>query len=165
MARRGKADSAEAPVVRLGRAVDREAVARLFADSERLHARLHPGYFRAEGRLDARLADALEGPARERAIYVVALESAVVGFVHVELLQPKPRQAIGTRGHIDTIVVDPTARRRGCGRALVDHAAAWARDRGAVELLLTVWAGNDEAERFYERIGLAPVSRTLKLAL
>ena len=40
-------------------------------------------------------------------------------------------------------------------------AAAWARERGATELVLTVWAGNTAAEAFYERLGYGVVSRAL----
>ena len=146
---------------------DRERVAELFAASERLHATLHPVYFRAEGRLDQRLVEAIEAPSDERALFVVERDRRVMGFVHVELLEPRARSRarLGRRGHIDALVVDPAARRSGCGRALVDAAAAWVRERGALELLLTVWAGNREAERFYEHLGLVSVSRVMKLSL
>ncbi|MEO6952467.1 MAG: GNAT family N-acetyltransferase [Polyangia bacterium] len=139
----------------------------LFAASERLHAALHPVYFRADGRLDPRLVDAIEGPSHERALFVIERERRVMGFVHVELLEPRARDRarLGRRGHVDTLVVDPAMRRAGCGRALIDAAAAWARERGALELLLTVWAGNREAERFYEQLGLVAVSRVMKLSL
>ncbi len=146
---------------------DRERIAELFAASERLHASLHPVYFRAEGRLDPRLVDAIEGTCEQGAVFVVERERRVVGFVHVELLEPRARERarLGRRGHLDVLVVDPTARRTGCGRALVDAAAGWVRERGALEVLLTVWAGNRDAERFYEGLGLIPVSRVMKLAL
>jgi ribosomal protein S18 acetylase RimI-like enzyme len=49
--------------------------------------------------------------------------------------------------------VDPTARRAGVGRALMQAAAARARDRGAVELVWAVFAPNRLAVAFYESLG------------
>ena len=43
----------------------------------------------------------------------------------------------------------------------MNAAAAWARERGAAEIVLTVWAGNAAAEAFYERLGYGVVSRAL----
>nr|WP_245657876.1 GNAT family N-acetyltransferase [Herbidospora mongoliensis] len=45
----------------------------------------------------------------------------------------------GEVGHIDLIAVDPAARRRGVGRALVAEAETWARSEGAKEMR---FAGN-----------------------
>jgi ribosomal protein S18 acetylase RimI-like enzyme len=49
--------------------------------------------------------------------------------------------------------VDPTARRAGVGRALMQAAAAHARDRGALELVWAVFAPNRLAVAFYESLG------------
>jgi ribosomal protein S18 acetylase RimI-like enzyme len=65
------------------------------------------------------------------------------------------------RAHVDNIVVAANQRRQGHGRALIDAAAQWARAKGAEEILLTVWSGNVDAERFYERLGFGRVSSVL----
>ena len=44
---------------------------------------------------------------------------------------------------------------------LLAAAEAWARSRGAAQVVLTVWSGNDEADRFYRAIGYAPASQVL----
>ncbi len=153
--------------VRPVRRGDRRAVTTLWADADRLHAELHPSYFFGDGRLDARLDKALERESELRELYVAERGTMIVGFVLVEILEPS-RQASalrGRRGHIDTLVVAEGARRAGCGRRLLEAAAAWARARRAEELLLTVWAGNDDAERFYEHLGLTSLSRVMKLSL
>ena len=49
--------------------------------------------------------------------------------------------------------VDPERRGRGHGRALVEHVAAWARERGATELQLRVAAGNTAAAALYGAAG------------
>ena len=40
-------------------------------------------------------------------------------------------------------------------------ASAWARDRGARQLVLTVWEGNTDAERFYAALGYRRISQVL----
>lgn len=50
--------------------------------------------------------------------------------------------------------VDPAARGRGAGRALLDAVVAWAREQDAVRRIrLSVTDGNDAARRLYERYG------------
>ena len=145
---------------------DLRAVAVLWAEAERLHSIWHPEYFRGEGRLDERLLRLIEYSDGRGELMVVEQKSTVVGFVHVEMLVPKRGGvASGRRAHIDTLVVAPYARRVGCGKRLVTEAACWARAHGAAELLLTVWAGNEDAEKFYAKLGLQPVSRVMKLTL
>jgi GNAT superfamily N-acetyltransferase len=43
----------------------------------------------------------------------------------------------------------------------MEAARAWARQKGATQLLLTVWSGNDEAEHFYQRLGFISISQVL----
>jgi GNAT superfamily N-acetyltransferase len=153
--------------VRPARRGDRAAVSALWASADRLHAQLHPRYFRGDGRLDPRLADGLERANEARELFVAERDGDVIGFVLVELLEPV-RASLpgrGRRGHIDTLVVAERARRGGCGRRLIEAAVDWARAHRIDELLLTVWAGNVEAERFYAAIGLQPVSSVLRLTL
>jgi ribosomal protein S18 acetylase RimI-like enzyme len=69
------------------------------------------------------------------------------------------------RAHIEDLVVAGGMRRRGVGRRLMRAAAAWARTRGAGQLVLTVWAGNRDAARFYRALGYSELSRVLKLDL
>ena len=166
---RPRSKAAPRPVaqVRPARRADLRAISALFATSERLHAELHPRYFRGEGQLDPRLVETLQQPGELRTLLVAVRDATVVGFVHVEVLVPRRSASatLGRRGHIDSLVVAPGARRSGCGRSLLEAAAQWARARAAEELLLTVWAGNREAERFYERLGFDDVSSIKRLLL
>lgn len=63
----------------------------------------------------------------------------------------------GGEAEILTIAVDPTARGRGEGRALVEAAAAAAAERGAQSLFLEVAADNVAALALYRRAGFAQV--------
>lgn len=51
------------------------------------------------------------------------------------------------------ILVAATHRGRGIGRALLEQAAAWARDAGVSKIELHVFPWNEPALRLYERFG------------
>jgi ribosomal protein S18 acetylase RimI-like enzyme len=163
----GASVRARTPRVRPARREDRAAIQALWTDVDRIHAALHPNYFRGDGRLDPRLAEAIERVSEARELLVAEREGVVVGFVLVEMLEPSKhgRNVRNRRGHIDALIVAPSARRSGCGRRLMEAACNWARTRRAEELLLTVWAGNQVAERFYEDLGLERVSHVMRMSL
>ena len=62
-------------------------------------------------------------------------------------------------GHVGGMWVEPEARGRGAGQALLDSAIAWARARELDRLELLVTAGNGAAIRLYERSGFADTGR------
>jgi ribosomal protein S18 acetylase RimI-like enzyme len=141
----------------------------LWQENDALHARMQPDFFRrptrdeAGERANVALRQAL-GAAHD-AILVAAEASggAVRGLCHVRVYDtPRAGELVAERrGHVENLIVAATHRRRGGGRALVEAAAAWARKKGARQLLLTVWSGNEGAERFYAALGYARVSQVL----
>lgn len=58
--------------------------------------------------------------------------------------------------YIDDLCVDESTRGTGVGRALYDHVLAFAKAEGCYNLTLNVWACNEGARRFYEKLGLVP---------
>lgn len=56
------------------------------------------------------------------------------------------------------IYVDTPLQGRGLGSAFVSEAIAWAKERGAPELYLSVFSENDGARKLYERYGWKKVS-------
>jgi [ribosomal protein S18]-alanine N-acetyltransferase len=81
--------------------------------------------------------------------YVVALEgSTVVGFAGMVFT--------GGDGHVTTIAVDASHRRRGVGTRLLLALAVDARRRGVDALTLEVRASNEAALALYRRFGFAP---------
>jgi GNAT superfamily N-acetyltransferase len=57
----------------------------------------------------------------------------------------------GYRAWIEDLAVHPERRSEGIGKALLDAAKAWARERGATHLELDSGDGRLDAHRFYER--------------
>ena len=58
--------------------------------------------------------------------------------------------------HIDDLCVDENSRGMHIGSALYEYVVAFARECGCYNLTLNVWACNESARRFYERLGLVP---------
>ena len=57
----------------------------------------------------------------------------------------------GYRAWVEDLAVDPERRSEGIGKALLDAAKAWARERGATHLELDSGEARPDAHRFYER--------------
>lgn len=156
--------------IRLAASYDYLALCALWKTVDALHARLRPDLFRdppGRPRPQHHLDRALQSTSD--AIYVAeAPDGQVVGMVHVRVYDTPSNAPLSVqrrRGHVEDIVVDECYRRRGVGRALMERAVVWCREQGVSQLLLTVWAGNQEAETFYRRLGYGSVSQVLGLDL
>lgn len=60
--------------------------------------------------------------------------------------------------HMSHAVVSPRHKRRGAGRAIVAAAAAYAEDRGVDQIVVSVHPGSRDANRFFARLGFAPLA-------
>ena len=58
--------------------------------------------------------------------------------------------------YIDDFCVDEKSRRQHVGQALFDYVSGYARSIGCYDMTLNVWAGNDSARAFYEKMGFTP---------
>jgi GNAT superfamily N-acetyltransferase len=94
-------------------------------------------------RLEAVIAD-------DRSVVLVADENeTIVGFATVYLDIVSVR--FGQRAWVEDLAVAPNRRSSGIGKALLDAAKSWARDRGAARLELESGQARVDAHRFYER--------------
>jgi GNAT superfamily N-acetyltransferase len=106
------------------------------------------------GRASRALADAI---ASGRAAVLIAEEGGqAIGLCTAYLDLDSVR--FGLRCWVEDLVVASDCRSRGAGGALLDAAAAWARERGATHLELDTALARSEAQRFYERRDPAAVS-------
>jgi GNAT superfamily N-acetyltransferase len=58
--------------------------------------------------------------------------------------------------HIEIVAVTPEAVGTSLGRALMEEAERWARSRGYGQITLNVFERNEQARRFYDRLGYRP---------
>jgi ribosomal protein S18 acetylase RimI-like enzyme len=149
--------------VRRARRGDWPAARALLNEIDELHAQIAPDYFQRGARLQQDWLRLLDDP--HAAAFVVELapagEVAGVLIARVYDTPADPAMVPRRRGHVETLVVATPHRRRGIGRLLMKEAAVWARAKGAVEVVLTSWAGNRQADAFYERLGYRVLSRVL----
>ena len=83
-------------------------------------------------------------------LFVADLDGRAVGWVHVVLVEYVDAEAFVLIGGL---VVDKAHRRLGVGRALMQRAEDWARDRGCSMVRLNSTAARTAAHRFYENLG------------
>jgi ribosomal protein S18 acetylase RimI-like enzyme len=82
----------------------------------------------------------------------VAVGLAVLGLDPLSLVLGNPQVTV------DTFVVHREHRRRGAGARLLTAAAAYARENGAAHVVAAVAGHEAERQRFFARMGFAPLT-------
>jgi ribosomal protein S18 acetylase RimI-like enzyme len=150
--------------IRSGHLADHLALCRLWGQVDAFHATIRPDFFvgstepsRSRLYLDRIVDDA------NQELLVAVEGDALLGLIHLQLYDTprSPVFALRRRAHVEDLVVDRAARRRGVGTALLRAGEDWARRNHAEQLVLTVWRGNEAAEAFYARFGYGSVSQVL----
>ena len=91
---------------------------------------------------------------RQMRIVLAERDGALAGYCKLWLDCAWPEHARGSNAvELVQIYTAPGATGGGIGAALMDWALAEARAFGADEIQLSVWSGNDGAQRFYCRYG------------
>lgn len=93
-------------------------------------------------------------------VYVAVQDNAVVGFIHIEKYTLLYHQAMA---NILGIAVSSAYRRRGIGRALLNAAEAWAKDRGLSAMRLNSGAARKDAHLFYRSAGYTDEKAQIRL--
>jgi len=149
--------------VRRARRDDWPAVRELLREVDDLHATLAPDYFRSASRSDGEWTRLMEE--NHGAVFVAEppTEDGAIAVLMARIYDTPddPMMVQRRRLHIETVAVSGKHRRQGIGRRLMDEAMSWGRGHGAVEVVLTTWVGNEEAEAFYRRLGYRELSRVL----
>ncbi len=85
----------------------------------------------------------------DAAVLVAEDADAIIGFATA--YQDMHSVRYGYRAWVEDLAVDPARRSEGVGKALLDAAKAWAKERGASHLELDSGDDRADAHRFYER--------------
>ena len=135
---------------------DLAAVTALWIELTRHHAALDPHFaLRPGAEREARqiLAAQLRDP--DTAIWVAGERERPDALAIVCVRRAPPIHPETCRAEITDLYVAPTLRRRGCGRALVAAALAFARERGAERVEVHVSPRNPDAQAFWRAEGYA----------
>jgi GNAT superfamily N-acetyltransferase len=116
-------------------------------------------YSREEGA--ARFRASIEG--EDRDVLLAEDSGTVVGLASVYADIPSIR--FGQRCWLEDLVVVSWRRGSGAGRALLEAAAAWGRERGCTHLELNSGNGRKDAHRFYLANGMSQDSLSFGMQL
>jgi GNAT superfamily N-acetyltransferase len=132
-----------AVTIRVGRQSDAREIAQLTSQL---------GYDLAEGDAAARLSRIM---ARDDQRFLVAdFDGRAIGWVHIVLVEYVDAEAFALIGGL---VVDQAHRGSGIGRALLNSAENWARERGVSMVRLSSTVARTAAHRFYENLGYTKI--------
>jgi ribosomal protein S18 acetylase RimI-like enzyme len=110
----------------------------------------------ARALLEARYLEALADPSRHLVVVVNDAEepigTALLTIASANALLDMPAV------HMSHAVVSDRHKRRGAGKALVAAAAAFAESHGLEQIVVSVHPGSRDANRFFARLGFAPLA-------
>lgn len=95
--------------------------------------------------------------------YLLYDEGEIVGFCHGTFFNTF--WLSGQTCYVSSIYTDPSRRRRGYGRLLMDHARGLAEDRGCHAIVLDSGLPRTEAHTFYEIYGFERCAYCFELVL
>jgi len=105
----------------------------------------------ADAEIRRLLAAILRDP--DAAIFVYERDGALLGFCTVRIDRAPPIQVEVQRAEITDLMVCANQRRRGLGRALVERALSWVKERGVERCEVRVASRNSEGQRFWKAVG------------
>ncbi|MDI1240813.1 MAG: GNAT family N-acetyltransferase [bacterium] len=102
----------------------------------------------------------------DSAVLVAEVFNEVVGFAYIERDELNYAELLENGAWLHDIFVEKAARSQGVGKALIEAAAAVARELGAKKLLLTVADKNLSGQRFFSNAGFRQtmIEMTLNLS-
>ncbi len=123
----------------------------LFHDDAGVHDRtVNVGWAVAEG--EPYYAEAVSDP--DSLCLVAEDDGDVLGHLIGRFQAASSLRPVGT-AILESIRVQPARRGSGVGTGLVESFGDWARSKGATRAVVTAYAANERAVRFYERHGFA----------
>lgn len=97
-------------------------------------------------------------------IFIAEINGNIVGFAHGDVSHRTdylPKNV----GSISTVYVKSNFRRKGVGALLIRHVCEFFDSEGVEDVTLRYIIGNEEAERFWGKLGFKPVITTAKIDL
>lgn len=93
-----------------------------------------------------------------RPVFVAEVNGQVVGYVFCIFQQYVDNDILTDIKtlYIDDLCVDETCRGMHIGKGLYEYVLTYARESGFYNVTLNVWSANENALKFYEKMGLKP---------
>lgn len=102
-----------------------------------------------------------------RPVFVAVEQEKVLGYVFCIFQQHRDHSILTDIKtlYIDDLCVDEKARGQRIGTALYEHVLAFAKEQNCYNITLNVWAFNESARKFYEKLGLSPLKIGMEMRL
>lgn len=144
--------------IRPAKDTDLSAINRLLSQVLEVHHRGRPDIFKTGTKkyTDGEILAILKN--EETPVFVAEdAEGKVCGYAFCVFQTPQSHVLTPIKTlYIDDLCVDESTRGTGVGRALYEHVLSFAKKADCYNVTLNVWACNEGALRFYERLGLRP---------
>jgi len=155
-------------LIRRSQIKDIDKLITLLQEVLEIHAKIRPDIF-ISGTTKYTREELLQKIANDDEPIYVAVDDndEVIGYAFCVLKQQpfSTNMVPFTSLYIDDLCVDSKYRGQHIGEQLFEYVKAEAKRLGCYEITLAVWAGNDGAEKFYERIGLKTKERIMEYIL
>ena len=142
-------------VIRKAKIKDIPALDKLLYEVHKVHSDIRPDLFRAGAKkyTDDELAKILTDETTPVFVYD---DGEIQGYAFTVIIDHKNDQSLMPYKsvYIDDLCVEKDCRGKGVGKKLYEHVLSFAKSINAYNVTLNVWAGNDSALKFYEKIGL-----------
>lgn len=146
---------------------DLEGVNKLLYQVLEVHAKGRPDIFKPGTKKykDEELLEIFKNP--QTPVFVAIDNNELVGYcfcIYQETKESANMHAMKTL-YIDDLCVDENCRGKHVGTKLYDYVIQYARDNGFYNVTLNVWALNESALKFYQKMGLVPLKTTMEKIL
>lgn len=98
-------------------------------------------------------------------IFVAESDGVVIGYCYCVIEPMSWKELRDEAGFISDLALDPAARRRGAGRALVNAAIEWFRERNLAKVMLWTSTQNHAARELFAGAGFRPTMTEMTLDL
>ena len=149
-------------IIRKAAASDIDSLRSLYTKLEKDAVKYQPEHFVVGTRSDSFFENIFQSDRQD--ILVAEEGSAVVGFIHVMILEQKNVSCLipQTAVYIQDMIVSEEKRNHGIGTALIRAAKEYGAVHGADFMRVQVFPGNEAGIRFYERNGLCEMMKTME---
>lgn len=153
--------------IRKAKAKDLSGVNNLLHQVLEVHAKGRPDIFKAGTKkyTDEQLLDIFQN--EETPVFVAIYNENVVGYcfcIYQKTEENENMYAMNTL-YIDDLCVDENYRGMHIGTELYNHVLKHAKDNHFYNVTLNVWALNESAYKFYQKLGLVPLKTTMEKIL
>ncbi len=151
-------------IIRLATVKDVDRLQDLLFAVQNLHAEGRPDLFIKNSRkyTHERVREIIA--CKNSPVFVGEIDSEVMAYAFCEIQDNTGTDNLKNLKtlYLDDLCVDQKFRGKGFGKELYAYVKSYAKEQGCYHLTLNVWHLNQNAVRFYEKVGMHPLKTTME---